>query len=245
MSSMPGGEKVETAQQANLKGPEAFLSGEERKQVGRMLGFPEDFPAKYKSWLQDYLSVNFPQIPITQISGFEKYLYKKGTELPANPKDGQTYTFIADSANGIAWRFQYNESSGSQYKWEFVGGAPAVTAASGDVSTTSASFQDLGGPGITVPLAGDYLVQFGAEFNNNINGRDTLMAVGPASTATSQDRIVMEGVGGRVALSRASIINAPSVNSTLKCYYRIATEDCTGYWRSRWIMVSPVRVKPA
>ncbi|GIV03984.1 MAG: hypothetical protein KatS3mg015_2814 [Fimbriimonadales bacterium] len=240
------GQRAETQQQQQRQGPEAFLSSEERRQLRRFLGFPEDFPPKFKSWLTDYLSVAFPEIPVTQISGFDKYLYKKGVDLPANPRDGQPYAYVADSSKGIVWRFMYNADSGSQYKWEFIGGAPAQVAASGNVSTTSASWQDLGGPSLTVPLAGDYLVQFGAEFNNNVNGRDTLMAVAAATASiTTETTIQMEGVGGRVALARSSIVNAPSPGSTLRCYYRILTQDCTGFWRNRWLLVQPVRVKKA
>lgn len=242
---MNPGQRAETQQQQQ-KGPEAFLSAEERKQIGRFLSYPEDFPPKFKSWLREYLSVDFPEIPVTQISGFDKYLYKKGVEIPDNPRDGQPYAYVADSSAGIVWRFQYNADSGSQYKWEYVGGAPASIAASGDVSTTSAAWQDLGGPSLTVPLAGDYLVQFGAEFNNNLNGRDTFMGVSSSTASIPEvQRIQMEGVGGRVALSRASIVNAPNAGSTLKAYYRIATEDCTGFWRNRWLLVTPVRVKKA
>lgn len=245
MSNMPTGDKLETQQQQQ-KGPEAFLSGEERKQLGRMLGFPEDIPTKFKSWMQDYLSVNFPQIPITQISGFEKYLYKKGTELPADPKDGQTYTYIADSSAGIAWRFQYNESSGSAYKWEFVGGAPFVNEKATEESTTATSYVSLSGPGVTLPLAGDYLVQHGCAMDQVNDDSDVRAGVYNGSTTNLiiEGEGIVYGPGGhRVSASRSGIVNVASPSTAIEQRYSVGSY--TGYFRNRWILVQPVRVKRA
>lgn len=243
--SVPG-DKLETAQQANTKGPEAFLSNDERKQVGRYLGFPEDFPAKYKSWLTDYLSVNFPQIPITQISGFDKYLYKKGTELPADPRDGQRYTYIADSSAGISWEFRYNESSGSAYKWEFAGGPPYVNEKSTEETTTSTGYVSLSGPGVTLPLAGDYLVQHGCAMDQTNDDSDVRAAIYNGSTNTiviEGEGLYYGGLGHRVSASRSGIVTVSSPNTAIEQRYSVGSY--TGIYRNRWIMVQPVRVKRA
>ena len=50
-------------------GPEAYLSPDERKALQRSLSFPEDLPPRFKSWLIDFIAVNIPQIPISQIVG--------------------------------------------------------------------------------------------------------------------------------------------------------------------------------
>jgi hypothetical protein len=55
------------------KGPEAYLSPDERKALQRSLSFPEDLPPKFKSWLIDFIAVNVPQIPVSQIVGFQKF----------------------------------------------------------------------------------------------------------------------------------------------------------------------------
>lgn len=230
------------AQQQKQKGSETFLTNEERKNVQRMLGFPEDIPIKFKSWLQDYLSVNFPEIPITQVSGFEKYLYKKGQQLPENPRDGQRYTYIVDQTNGIAWTFQYNASSDSTYKWEFQGGATIAVSAAGSVSTTANTFQDLGGPGSTVPLAGDYLVTWGCIYSNTTVGADMSMAVG-GDTATIYFDLEPESPGRRVGVSKQAIVTGLSANATIKAFYKNATADGrTGSWQDRWVNISPQRV---
>ena len=53
-------------------GPEAYLSSDERKALQRSLSFPEDLPPKFKSWLIDFIAVNIPQIPVSQIVGFNQ-----------------------------------------------------------------------------------------------------------------------------------------------------------------------------
>lgn len=242
MSSMADPSAAQETAQQQQKGPEAYLSAQERQAVQRMLRFDEEFPKEFKSFLTEYLSVNFPTIPITQITGFEKYLYKRGQQLPANPRDGQRYTYIADAANGVSWEFRYNEASASQYKWEFAGGPPAIAQADGQVSTTSTAWTDLGGPGITVPLAGDYEALWGASISNSIVGRDTAMGIASATSSMTSE-LITEGLNQRVSLSKASIINAPTAGSSLLAYYKIYTADCTAYYRERWLILRPVRVK--
>jgi hypothetical protein len=47
----------DTAAQSQ-KGPEAYLSGDERQQVQRMLKFPEEFPRDFGAWLEDYMGTH-------------------------------------------------------------------------------------------------------------------------------------------------------------------------------------------
>lgn len=73
MSNLSGDDR--TAQQESTqqkqKGPEAFLTNEERKDLQRSLSYPEDLPPKFKNWIQEYIAVNIPQIPISNIVGFQ------------------------------------------------------------------------------------------------------------------------------------------------------------------------------
>jgi hypothetical protein len=77
---------LETQQQA-LKGEGVFLTDQERRTVQRLMGHPEDFPAEFKEWLLDFLAVNIPLIPISQITGFSQYQAVVGTRV-----DGQGST---------------------------------------------------------------------------------------------------------------------------------------------------------
>lgn len=75
MSSLSGDDRTaqQEATQQKQKGPEAFLTGDERKDLQRSLSFPEDLPSKFKTWMMDYFAVNIPQIPLSQIVGFQVY----------------------------------------------------------------------------------------------------------------------------------------------------------------------------
>ena len=64
-------DKVETQQQQQ-KGPEAFLSIEERKMLQRILSFPEELPQKFASWIVEYMKVNAEEIPASAIVGSER-----------------------------------------------------------------------------------------------------------------------------------------------------------------------------
>lgn len=84
----------------------------------------------------------------------------RGTSFPTSPYDGQEFSLIVDSTNGVEWRFKYNAGSASAYKWEFLGGPPLAAGQAGSISTSSTTYVDMtSGPTLTVPRAGDYIVQ--------------------------------------------------------------------------------------
>jgi hypothetical protein len=86
-----------------------------------------------------------------------------GTSLPASPVDGQEYTLVDSITNpSYQWRFRYNGSSVSTYKWEFVGGGPMIGYSGGDVTNGGATstWVNIVSSGITVPRAGEYRCSF-------------------------------------------------------------------------------------
>jgi hypothetical protein len=92
------------------------------------------------------------------------------TTLPTAPYDGQEAILVDSITNPTyQWRFRYNASSTSAYKWEFVGGFPLQTGPMGSFSfnQNNAWVGMTGGPVLTVPRAGDYLVRYGASVYNN------------------------------------------------------------------------------
>lgn len=81
----------------------------------------------------------------------------------ATPVDGDERYFqtAAMKTLGVMWKFRYNASSASSYKWEFVGGGYLSAQASAGVSyTTSATPYSYGAalavPQVTFPLSGDF-----------------------------------------------------------------------------------------
>lgn len=84
------------------------------------------------------------------------------TTLPSSPQDGQEIMFVADAANGVEWHLKYNAGSSSAYKWEYVGGSPLNSIVDTDEGIPSTAYSDLAtvGPQITLPLAGDYFIEW-------------------------------------------------------------------------------------
>lgn len=135
--------------------------------------------------------------------------------LPVTPADGEEIRFqtAAMAADGIVWHLRYRAGSSSTYKWEFVGGGWLADFQDADETFNTFSSNTWGGvsandPQVTVPLAGDYLVdnrvgrflttaaasvalgvKVGAtEPVNGINTAIGYNAVGSASASLSQVR---------------------------------------------------------
>lgn len=54
--------------------PPDVLTPEQRGQLDDFLGSPIKFPSEFKQWLTDYLAVNIPPIPVSQLLGYKPTL---------------------------------------------------------------------------------------------------------------------------------------------------------------------------
>lgn len=179
------------------------------------------------------------------------------TSLPtAGLTDGQEVYFqnAAMAALGIVWHFRYRASSTSAYKWEFVGG-PAWTAtlggpggtAPGIESTTSTAFADLTtvGPAIALPMAGDYIVDFG------VTCRATVVGVGaysaPVATGHAANQVEASyseaAVTNTFSDARRQGIILTGVSGTVKLQYKVSSSPTgsAGFF-SRDLSIRPIRV---
>lgn len=126
---------------------------------------------------------------------YQKVAYANGdgvdlvTSLPASPHDGQEIIFTDSTTTGTYhWRLRY-VSGRSTNKWVFVGGAPSVSAQSGnstDSQTATNTWQVLANsPQLTVPLAGKYRVELSATLENTNVGTATAYLGISVNAATS------------------------------------------------------------
>lgn len=115
------------------------------------------------------------------------------------PEDGDEVYLEVDATNGIYWHLRYRSASASAYKWEFLGGAPMTSEVATSESTSSASYTDLAtaGPTVTVPRAGDYIIQGFVGYSTGNAGAQSYAAVKLGSAATADAEIVLvTGQGG-------------------------------------------------
>ena len=156
------------------------------------------------------------------------------------PFDALRVVLAVDTTNGINWEFKYRSGSASSYKWEYVGGAPMFAEVTTSETTSSLTYAALAtaGPAITLPRAGDYLVEIGAR------------VVAPASTTAYMSYDI--GGTGAVDADAVIITNADATITrvrvktgltavTLTAKYKLSAANATSF-ANRWMKVTPIRV---
>jgi hypothetical protein len=168
------------------------------------------------------------------------------TTLPASPVDGQEAILVDSLTNpSYRWRLRYNAGSTSAYKWEFIGGTPAVSEVLTNESVNSASYVDLTTPGpqFTVPRAGDYLYAMTAQiFGTAANAAGVLgLKVGAATPAGDDTAIVTSATANaQLTTTKNRLLTGVAASSLLKIQY--STGGGTANFLRRVLTVQPVRV---
>ena len=211
----------------------------------KILGNPLGYPSIMKAWLLDHQALNGSDVPISQVIGFDRLLFSRGTTFPTGPAHEQNFTYVFDATNGVNWHFRYNSLSASAYKWEAVGPTEASAFVNTVNGTTSVTYVDLGaGPSITVPLAGDYLIKFGMQATSTTGINTGVAAPKKGAAATSDDDSCVIYVEAGVATGSASrqlLFTGMAASDVIKMQYRNVGAANIDYQR-RWLFVSPVRV---
>lgn len=182
--------------------------------------------------------------------------FTSGTSFPGSPSDGDIHYYPADASAGIVWAFRYESSSGSSYKWEFIGGPPLrnepVIGGSTYESTTSTSYTDLAtvGPSLTIPLAGDWDVRGGAEIGWSTGETYGWVALKIGAAATSDADVVSKGAGtisgtvGHISgpSERLIRLTGQAASTALKLQYRRNASIGTSVsFARRRLELTPVR----
>jgi len=174
-----------------------------------------------------------------------------GTTLPGSPVDGQEAILVDSTTSpSYQWRFRYNSSNSTAYKWEFVGGAAAlneVTASEVRLGggTTYADITTAG-PQLTAPRAGVYDVAIGAAMYNDAGGGPAYMSyqIGATAAVDADALYALQPNGVTVAgqwnLSRVRRKTLAS-GDALVAKYKVATTG-NGAYANRWMTLIPVRV---
>lgn len=174
--------------------------------------------------------------------------------LPANPYNGQEIYYEADATNGIYWHLVYRAvkadgtSDGSAYKWHYVGGPPLAAEVDTDETSTSGSYAALTtpGPSVTVPLAGDYKLEYGANIYVASGSASDAAAMSVdigASAAADADAIsASAGANGQNSPMRVRTKTGLSASTALVSKYKRSAGSGTMHFRWRHLRVTPIRV---
>lgn len=172
-----------------------------------------------------------------------------GTSLPVSPLEGQE-AILVDSVTtpSYQWRFRYDPNISDANKWVFVGGAAGCTivAALENAPGTSYAALTTPGPSFTVPRAGDYLIEIGADMSTS-NGPGSNQAVmsydiGVTAAVDADSARVYSGGAwvtgvGAMSLSKKSL----AAGTTLVAKYKY-TPNASASFARRFMRVTPVRV---
>jgi hypothetical protein len=194
----------------------------------------------------------FPHLPTADLAATQNFerleVMLPGAAVTALPttgaSEGQELIYLAGEATGVVWTFRYRAASGSQHKWEFAGGAPLVAEVATEQGVKSETYTDpaTAGPEITVPLAGDYIVDFRAEALN-FSGKNAFMSIKVGGGAAGT-YVAKAGSGTEVqfnSISRvASLLNV-AASTVVKVQYRGEdANECK--FGERTLKLLPVRV---
>ena len=167
--------------------------------------------------------------------------------LPSSPADGQEVYFqnAAMATDGLIWHLRYRAAAPGSYKWEFIGGSPLyVVRRERESIGTNQAWADITpvSPELTIPLAGDYMVEFGAKPETNLASMILQMGIINASTGNpiADNLIDMTSIVGKVTTSHASRMNALVTGPLKARYWAMTAANC--WWTQRWIKARPVRV---
>ena len=167
--------------------------------------------------------------------------------LPAGPADGQEVYFQSTpmAAVGVVWHLRYRAAATGPYPWELVGGTPLIfESSSTSETTTSTAYTDLATPGpqLTAPLAGDYLIEFGAGLASS-TGVTARVSVdfGPAAPANADNLLLLTNSAGAAAQqSRKLAPKSLPAGQVVKMVYN--TDSGTATFQKRWLSIFPRRV---
>lgn len=168
--------------------------------------------------------------------------------LPSSPYDGQEiyYQNAALATAGVVWHFRYR-SGGGTYKWECIGPTPLI-ARDGTLQNTLAASNGVAtafspAVAITLPLAGDYLVRYGAILGHTGNNQG--MSVVPIATGLSyvganRAQVVQPATVASSSAPASGEIIATGISGTLELRYESGATGGTAY--HKWISATPIRV---
>jgi hypothetical protein len=178
------------------------------------------------------------------------------TTLPVGPTDGDEVYFrtaAMKTAGQPAWHLRYDSTIAGSYKWEVIGGGPLSDEQTTNENITSAVYAagPTAGPSITLPLAGDYIVDIGFEAYINmpttVNTADIRMSYAIGATAAADAdacRFYQDSHAGSHLASisrrrRKAGLGAVTIASR---YRNAGTAGVNPAMLNRWMTATPLRV---
>lgn len=203
MSSYDQSTKAAETQIQQQKGPEAFLSQQEREMLQRLLKFPEEIPKEHKEWITDYIAVNGLELPIGQVRGLTKWMDDHTVRVwQAEVAGGlqgttsATYTDLSTAGPSLTGMpdGSYIIIHGAYYEGDAdVRGAMALSingGAASDTDATQAGVDGLSGDQVRMSISTANAKTLSNAGSNSITAKYRRIA-GTTSSAAFNDRFII------------------------------------------------------
>jgi hypothetical protein len=159
--------------------------------------------------------------------------------LPSGAVVGQEIRYLGPGTSAW-WHLRYNGTT-----WDVMGGTPLAAYLDRNDSTSSSAYADLGGPQVTLPLAGDYTFDFGFTPNGSPSGQWWALGAPKfgAATPSDNDAATAAGPGGAAIgfpITRSIFRTGQTAGEVVALQYR--TAGLALNFSSRWLRAMPVSV---
>ena len=186
--------------------------------------------------IQTFLNKLAPTVPVV-------------TSLPTSPADGTVIDYVADSTNGVVWRFRYRSASASSYKWEALGPSPIGEALTGSTTRAVSTYGDVAAGAMTtwtLPFAGDYRIEIGANMAPGSAGHGMLASFSVAGATALDTDAALAYFGAGTAPGQSSFHNVAlktglAAGTTIQPKFK-AQGASAGTVDKRYIWITPRRV---
>lgn len=150
------------------------------------------------------------------------------------------------SSPSYLWHLQYNADSPSAYKWEFIGGTPALSVVATFNESPSTVYTNLGtiGPDVQLPagVGGDFLISAGGLVWHDISGNIAYMSYAIGATEAIDADAARSGVNNPTSVIMPRRKTAITAGALIRARYRSSTGSFSARFQERWLSVQPLRV---
>jgi hypothetical protein len=184
----------------------------------------------------------------TKLDGYTSLRPPLVTSLPGSPVDGQECYFQADATKGVVWALRYRTAASGSYKWEVTGGPPLAAQTVSAAQTASTTYVAIDGPGVTVPLAGDYIVEVSIYGYGSPNPGAIGLASPKIGAAAADDNnaaiFTASAAAGasQFTVSVKRLLTIAAAATAVAVNYKVAAAGGAVNFPARVLSVAPVRV---
>lgn len=147
------------------------------------------------------------------------------------------------------WHLRYNPSSTSPYKWECIGGMPAIRVTTAVVmeQTASTTYTNLAtvGPDLQLPagVGGDFSIAVGGGLWHDIVNNRAFMSYDLGAVGAIDSDAASGSTANPISVYKPRRKNGIASGALIRCKYRSSTgANSARFEPDRWLQVMPYRV---